>query len=175
MPIKILSTLCVFYHVLATVATIAGAYHLLCMALGRQTFGPVWKHALRNGELHLWISGVLIVGIGLYSNGWAYLQNPKLWTKVCLIAVWGINSLLIKAYLQKVSLDARSVFFGISLASLLYGTFLGVAKPLANGVVPFPALLLGYLLTIVTCATAMHRLFKAPPGAPGPFATAALT
>lgn len=175
MPIKIFSTLCVFYHVLATVAAIAGAYHLLRMSLGRQAYNPVWKHALRNGELHLWISGLLIVAIGVYLNGLAYLQNPKLWTKVSLIAVWGINSLLIKAYLKKVSLNGRSLFLGISLASLLYGTFLGVAKPLANGVAPFSALLLGYLLTMAISTASMHRFLKAPQSASGRFGDVAMS
>lgn len=174
MAIKIFSTLCVFYHVLATVAAIAGTYHLLCVSLGRQGFNPVWKRALLNGELHLWISGLLIVAIGLYLNGWDYLQNPKLWTKVSLIGVWGINSLLIKAYLGKIGLNARCTLLGISLASLLYGTFLGVAKPLANGVAPFSSLLLGYVLAIMISVAAMHRIFKTPQPNSGRFGAVAV-
>lgn len=163
MTSKILMTLAVFYHVLATVATIAGAFQLLGISLGKNSFNPFWKQAVSLGELHLWISGILIVGLGLYMQGTEYLMNPKLWAKVSLVAVWTANSLLLKSRIRKTGLT-KCVMFGISFGSLLYGTFLGVAKPLAKGVAPYEALLAGYFITLTLTVVSLHMKSRGIPG-----------
>lgn len=158
MLLKTALTLAAFYHVMATIAAMMGLFQLIRIARGEESFAPIWKNVFQWGELHLWISGLLLVGIGFSIMGMDYLNNPKLWCKVSLVTIWTINSFIIRRTLANASVSARNVMFGISAGSLIYGTVLGVAKPLAFGVVPFEAFLTGYFVTVVVSTFILARL-----------------
>ena len=153
--------LAALYHVLATAAAMMAVFHFARRLRGEESREPLWRALFSQAEKHLWLSGLALVLLGLYVTGpEKYLANPKLWTKVSLITLWGLNSLWIKRTLHRASPARRDLMFGISIGALLYGTFLGVAKPLAYGVLPFAVFVAGLLATVGACtgvAPAMLR------------------
>lgn len=166
---KLLITLAAFYHTLATVAAMMAVFHFARIQRGEESRHPLWHHIFHWGEFHLWISGLLLVSLGIYVTGLEdYLANPKLWTKLSLIALWATNSYAIKKTFATASTARRNLMFGLSTGSLLYGTLLGVAKPLAYGVLPFPYFLGGFALSIAVCTYGVSRLLvKVPVMSPG--------
>jgi uncharacterized membrane protein len=154
--------LAALYHVLATAAAMMAVFHFARRLRGEESREPLWRALFSQAEKHLWLSGLALVLLGLYVTGpEKYLANPKLWTKVSLITLWGLNSLWIKRTLHRASPARRDLMFGISIGALLYGTFLGVAKPLAYGVLPFPAFLSGFLATVAASAWGARRWLRA--------------
>lgn len=163
---KFIVALAALYHLLATLAAMMAVFHFARVLRGEESRHPLWRHVFTWSEAHLWISGAILIGVGLYLSGpAAYLNNPKLWTKVSLVLLWGVNSWLIRRTLHRASALRRNLMFGISTGSLLYGSFLGVAKPLAYGVLPFPWFLAGFVATIAGCTWAVSQLFAPPPPA----------
>lgn len=159
---KFIVAISAFYHIMATVAAMMAVFHFSRILRGEESSHPLWRHVFNWGELHLWVSGIMLLGVGIYLTGFEkYLSNPKLWTKVSLVTLWLGNSLWIKKTIQTASPGRRNLMFGISVGCLLYGTFLGVAKPLAYGVLPFPYFLAGFAATITFCTWGMSRLFYA--------------
>lgn len=151
MLLKLAISLATFYHLLATVAALAGVLYMLRTVLRADRHQPFAHRMFQWGEVHLWLSGVIIVALGLVQFGVTYLDNPKLWTKVSVVLLWGLNSLCIKRYLQRSGAAGRSLMMGLSMASLIYGTFLGVAKPLAHGAASYPELMSGFALLLTAC------------------------
>lgn len=156
---EFITTISAFYHVMATMAAMMAVFHFTRILRGDESSHSLWRHVFNWGEVHLWVSGVLLLVIGIYMTGFEkYLSNPKLWTKVSLVTLWLVNSLWIKKTIRTASPGRRNLMFGISVACLFYGTFLGVAKPLAYGVLPFPYFLAGFAATIALCIYGMSRL-----------------
>lgn len=167
MTAKLLVALAAFYHVIATVAAMMAVFHFARVLRGDEDPQSLWRRVFAWGETHLWISGALLVGLGVYMTGLAeYLNNPKLWTKLSLLLLWGLNSYAIKKTLKSASAARRTLMLGISSASLLYGTLLGVSKPLAYGVLPFPWFLSGFVATIVLCSYGVSRVLPSASALP---------
>lgn len=156
---KLIVALAAVYHIVATVAAIMAVFHFARVLRGEERSHPLWRRFFDWGEMHLWISGAILIGAGIYLSSLAeYLNNPKLWTKVSLVLLWGANSYGIRKTIRTASTARQNLMFGISTGSLLYGTFLGVGKPLAYGVLPFPWFLAGLLATVAACTYAMSRI-----------------
>ncbi|MFV5214421.1 hypothetical protein ACLIIZ_11935 [Azonexus caeni] len=154
---ELLVTLAVFYHLAALFASLTGVFLALCRLRGMATERRLIRPLILNGELHLWLSGLLIIALGVALKGMPYFDNPKLWTKVILITLWSLNSWLLRHY-SRSGLDQRRIaMFAISLGSLIYGSFLGVAKPLAYGVAPFWGLLAGYAACLLLTGLLLQR------------------
>ena len=162
MLVKFIITIAAFYHVMASLAAMMAVFQFTRILRGEESHHPLWRHVFDWGETHLWISGLALVSAGLFATGWEYLDNPKLWTKLGLIALWAANSYAIKKTLKTASNRRRNAMLGVSIGSLLYGTLLGVAKPLAYGVLSFPYFLAGLALTIGLCTCCATRLFTPP-------------
>lgn len=161
---NVLIPLAALYHLLATAVALMSVFHFIRMLRGDEERHPLWRTLFSQAEAHLWLSGALLVGLGLYATGlYKYLNNPKLWTKLSLITVWGLNSLWMKRALAQALPRQRHLMFGMSLGSLLYGSFLGVAKPLAYGVWPFAYFLLGYGAVVLLCTLVVQRLLQPAP------------
>ena len=153
--------LAALYHVLATAAAMMAVFHFARRLRGEESREPLWRALFSQAEKHLWLSGLALVLLGLYVTGpEKYLANPKLWTKVSLITLWGLNSLWIKRTLHRASPARRDLMFGISIGALVYGTFLGVAKPLAYGVLPFAVFVAGLLATVGACTGVAHAMLR---------------
>lgn len=153
--------LAALYHVLATAAAMMAVFHFARRLRGEESREPLWRALFSQAEKHLWLSGLALALLGLYVTGpEKYLANPKLWTKVSLITLWGLNSLWIKRTLHRASPARRDLMFGISIGALVYGTFLGVAKPLAYGVLPFAVFVAGLLATVGACTGVAHAMLR---------------
>lgn len=164
MIIKFILTLGAFYHLLASLAAMMAVFHFTRVLRGEAEGHPLWRRVFTWGEKHLWISGSILIAAGMAQTGMSeYLDNPKLWTKVGLVLLWGVTSWRIRRTLRTASPRQRNILLGISTGSLLYGCVLGVAKPLAYGVLPLHGFLLGLLLTYALCTYAMSRLLPDKP------------
>lgn len=156
---KFITAFSAFYHIVATVAAMMAVFQFARILRGEENNHPLWRHIFDWAEAHLWISGVMLLAVGIYLTGLEeYLGNPKLWTKVSLVTLWAANSLCIKKTIRTASPALRNLMFGTSAACLFYGTFLGVAKPLAYGVLPFQYFLAGFVLTIALGTYGASRL-----------------
>lgn len=162
MTAKFIVAFAAFYHVIATLAAMMSVFHFARILRGDEDGHPLWRRTFNWGETHLWVSGAILIGVGIFQTGlFAYLDNPKLWTKVSLVLLWWLNSCAIKRWVRTAPAWRRNLMFGISTGSLLYGTLLGVSKPLAYGVLPFPWFAAGFVLTIALCSYAVSRLLPA--------------
>jgi uncharacterized membrane protein len=158
---KFIVAISAFYHILATVAAMMAVFQFARILRGEENHHPLWRHIFDWAEAHLWISGLMLLAVGIYVTGLdEYLANPKLWTKVSLVTLWAANSLCIKKTLRSAASGQRNLMFGTSIACLFYGTFLGVAKPLAYGVLPFPYFLAGFVLSIAIGTYGVSRLLR---------------
>ena len=156
---KFIVTISAFYHIMATVAAMMAIFQFVRILRGEENNHPLWRHVFDWAEAHLWISGLMLLAVGIYVTGFEeYVSNPKLWTKVSLVSLWAANSLCIKKTIRTAPPGWRNLMFGTSAACLFYGTFLGVAKPLAYGVLPFPYFLAGFVLTIAVGTYGASRL-----------------
>ncbi len=151
--LEFLKTLAALWHAIA----FAGGFYFVWQSY-RALFGLVahdrrWGPIIGKADIHLWLSGFAIIGMGILISGAdKYLSNPKLWTKVVLIVVWLVATQSMRHYaLPRLRAGRRTpmlIAAALSLACWVYGAFLGVAQGLAYGVVPFPALVSGFLLAI---------------------------
>jgi hypothetical protein len=162
----VLLTLFVFWHTLAFAAggvNVAASYRGLFS--GRRE--PEWARIIRSAEWQLWVSGMAIITLGLVGGGWqVYLANPKLWAKLAVVTVWLGSTLVMRhVAVPRLRLGLRTPMLwtcSVSGACWLYGAFLGVAKPLAGGVVPLAVFLAGFAAVIMGClaATAYFEAIK---------------
>ena len=90
----------------------------------------------------LWISGIALISYGYWQEGFAYLENQKLWMKVIVVSILTINGLLLHRYVFNwltpdviiTQLPIKqgitcSVLGAISSSSWLFAAFLGIARP----------------------------------------------
>lgn len=92
----------------------------------------------------LWVSGIVIVGIGYMENA-AYILNEKLWVKCVVVCILTLNGLFLHYY-SFPRLASPQGFLGaswteqflvmvtgvVSLVSWLYACYLGIARPWNN-------------------------------------------
>jgi hypothetical protein len=161
---------------------VASLWHLLAFAIGlsllfhhvralyrQESYDRQWAGPLRMAELHLWQSGIAIIGVGIAQFGLErYASNPKLWAKVAVVLVWAASIRILRtraaAWLRSDQRSRLVAVSSISAACWLYGAFLGCARGLAFGVAPFAALAAGFAATLVVSVVvgfALERRFQA--------------
>ncbi len=147
--LKILMTLAVLWHSFAFAA--GGVYAFLAYrSLFDGRYDRRWTRVIRSADWQLWVSGSAIIVLGIASSGSGlYMANPKLWTKLLVVATWLVSTQFLRHIGVRHSRagNRRSVLIACALnvACWIYGAFLGVAKPLADGSVPFSAFLTGFI------------------------------
>ncbi len=170
--IKSLTSLAVLWHLFAFAA--GGVYAFLsCRALFRGGYDWRWSRVMRSADWQLWVSGLLVLGLEARLVGLVpCLSNPKLIAKLVVIGVWfastqALRHLHAPAHGQR----HRAAFLtacAVTAACWIYGAFLGVAKPLANGVVPLLGFLAGFAgliaLSIGIILVLEHRMTPAASG-----------
>ena len=149
-------TLSALWHVLAYAAGAVFVYFSYRALWGFDTYESRWGKIIRGADIHLWLSGFVLIAFGiLLSDFQTYLSNPKLWTKVSLVVVWLISTQVMRRVavpaLMKGKRDLMLMMSGVSLSCWFYGAFLGCAKPLAYGKVPFEFLAGGFILVTAVC------------------------
>ncbi|MDE2371868.1 MAG: hypothetical protein KGN16_23065 [Burkholderiales bacterium] len=153
--LRILWALAVLWHTMAFAAGGVNVWFAYRAMFG----GPrsaTSSRVIQSAEWQLWASGFAIVGLGIQLVGWDhYLANPKLWAKALLVTIWLASTLLIRyRAIPQLRQGRRQLMLracSVSAACWIYGAFLGVAKTLANGALPFAALCTGFVMTIVGC------------------------
>lgn len=153
--IRVLWALAVLWHTLAFAAGSVNVWFAYRAMFGGRRKAS-WSRVIHTAEWQLWASGLAIVGLGVALSGWQpYLSNPKLWAKAMLVTVWLLSTLVIRyVAIDRLREGMRTPMLlacSISAACWIYGAFLGVAKTLANGALPFAALASGFLLAILGC------------------------
>jgi len=144
-------TISAFWHVLAFAYGIV-FIHLSLKSIFRQIeYDNRWSKIIRTADLHLWLSGIAIILLGIYDKGLAlYISNPKLWCKVTVVVIWLVSSKLMHKYgipeLIKGNAKPMINFCSVNLSCWIYGAILGCAKPLAYGVVTYPNFISGFLI-----------------------------
>lgn len=152
---------------IALATALAALWHVLAFSIG---FGLVilhvralfrfedydnrWSRPLRAAELHLWLSGLAIIGAGIAQSGLErYAANPKLWAKISVVLIWAASVHVLRsstaAWLQQGQRRRVIAAASISVACWLYAAFLGCAKDLAFGVAPFSALMAGFIAAVL--------------------------
>lgn len=156
-------------EVIGLLVTLAAVWHLIGFALGpvyihfsiRSLLGlapydPSWARGIRTADLHLWLSGLTLIVLGIWQKGFElYLSNPKLWCKVTVVLVWLASTQAMRHYgLPRLARGDRRPMLRLSavnIACWTYGVMLGCAKPLAYGVWSYPQFLSGFALTGALC------------------------
>jgi hypothetical protein len=158
--LKLLIALAAFWHALAFAA--GGVFVTLAFAaLCGLKYERWWTRVLCTADQQLWISGAALIGLGILSSGFqAYAANPKLWAKILVIAIWAISTQLLRRSKKRGDKDGLLLACGINLACWMYGAFLGVAKPLAFGVVPFWAFVAGFGVVCLGSVILTRALYR---------------
>lgn len=141
-----------FWHVLALAAGLVFVVHSYQSLFGMKPYDRDWSRRIARADWHLILSGLAIIAFGMALTGVEkYLSNPKLWTKVTVVVVWLATTALMRRnaarWFATGNTTPMAALASISLACWLYGTFLGCARELAYGAVPFEALLSGFAVT----------------------------
>ena len=153
--LKISLSLVVLWHTFAFAAGgvyIFNAYHTLF----RGGHNPSGVKVIRSADWQLWLSGFMMIGLGVMIDGFdQYAANPKLWAKTLLIIIWLISTQTIRRYaVVKIRTGNRTPMLlasSVNVACWIYGAFLGVAKPLAFGVVSLRMWTIGFDITLAFC------------------------
>jgi hypothetical protein len=148
-PIRaLLTSLALFWHLLAFAA--GGVYAVLAFrSVFCGGYQPFWTRVLRAADWQLWASGLVIVLLGLWVSGAGYLANPKLQAKLLVVVAWFCSTQMLRRFGRTAAERGRPAYATAAVLNLscwAYGGFLGAAKPLAQGVAPLSALLLGFVL-----------------------------
>lgn len=161
MPIlKLLIALAALWHTLAFAA--GGVFVALSFAaLCGLKYERWWTGIIRSADWHLWLSGIVLIGLGMMNSGvQAYANNPKLWAKLLVVATWAVSTQLLRRFKARGRQHLLLTACGVNLGCWLYGAFLGVAKPLAFGVAPFWAFAAGFAGICLTTVLASHLLVR---------------
>lgn len=134
----------------------------LLSLLGKLPYDRHWTSILRNADVHLWLSGFALIGLGIWSKGLpAYTDNPKLWCKIVVILMWFLSTQLMRfigvKHLRQGNKKPMLYFSATNISCWIYGAFLGCAKPLAYGAVPFSGFLAGFIALIIMVVTILHK------------------
>lgn len=161
LTLKTLMALAMLWHTFAFAAGGVYVFHAY-RVLFSGGFNPTGVKVIRSADWQLWLSGFMIIGLGIMIDGVEqYAANPKLWAKVIIICIWLISTQAIRRY---AALKMRSGYripmllaSSVNVTCWIYGAFLGVAKPLGFGVMSFKALMAGFdiILLLSLSATIM--------------------
>ncbi len=152
-------------EIIGLLVTIAAMWHVLGFAFGLvyinfslkslfnlMPYDRQWSGVIRSADLHLWLSGIVLIVLGLFQKGAGeYLSNPKLWCKVTVVVIWFLSTQLMRRVgipsLKKGDDGPMMKLSAVNISCWIYGAFLGCAKPLAYGVVSYSGFIFGFICT----------------------------
>ena len=159
LALDILKTLVVLWHVLAFAFGVVYVTHSYRAILGYLPYDRAWTGILRSADVHLWLSGLAIIVLGMATAGFdAYLANPKLWAKTTVVIVWLLSTQFMRHYAMPRFLRGRAAAVltasGVNVACWLFGAFLGCAKGMANGAASYELFLSLFGVTLMMAIAA---------------------
>lgn len=161
-------TLAVLWHVLAFAFGAVYVAHSYRAILGYVPYDRAWTGILRAADLHLWLSGAVIIGLGVWGAGLeSYVANPKLWAKTTVVVVWFLSTQFMRGVaLPRFGCGKPAAILwasGVNVACWLFGAFLGCAKGLANGAVSYPLFLFLFAATAFIAVGGSFAAFRHKP------------
>jgi hypothetical protein len=161
--LEILKTFCVFWHVTAFAFGGVFVWYSYRALLGYEKPQSFWGRTIQKADIHLWASGFAVIAVGMAVAGvFKYLNNPKLWAKFTVVAIWLISTQYMRLIASKRFLygDAKPFHAAcsVNLACWICGALLGCAKGLANGVVPFWTFISVFFAAQILCLTITFSL-----------------
>jgi hypothetical protein len=116
----------------------------------------------------LWATGILLVSLDASVKGWGYFANPKLQSKIAIVALLTLNGFALHKYvlpamikagsLLRLSFSQRMVAIAagsLSGVSWFYAAMLGIGRPLNNKyslveiLAAYPVLIVGGFVAMV--------------------------
>lgn len=148
-----LITLSAFWHVLGFAFGLVYITFSLRSLLGMIPYERQWTRVIRSSDIHLWLSGVVLIALGIMQKGFdPYIANPKLWCKVTVVILWFLSTQLMRHYaipkLKEGNPQPMLHLSAVNISCWIYGAILGCAKPLAYGVVSYSGFLVGYFIIL---------------------------
>ena len=161
--IGFLITLTAFWHVGGFAFGLIHVHFSLKSLLALIPYDKAWTRIIRSADLHLWLSGFTLIGLGICQRGLnAYITNPKLWCKITVVVIWFLSTQTMRLYaIPKLKLGNQRTMLrlaSINIACWIYGAILGCAKPLSYSVWPYHTFLAGFVVVIVLCFLAISRI-----------------
>lgn len=159
----LLITLSAFWHVLGFAFGLVYIHFSLRSLFGVILYDRSWTKIIRSADLHLWLSGFALIGLGIWQKGLeVFIANPKLWCKVTVVVIWLISTVL----MRRIGIPALKSgnklpmlrLAAINISCWIYGAVLGCAKPLAFGVVSYPAFLAGFATVMLVCFAVIQHM-----------------
>jgi hypothetical protein len=156
-------TLSALWHVLGFAFGLVYIHFSLKSLLGIIPYDRSWTKVIRSADVHLWLSGFALIGLGILHKGFEfYLSNPKLWCKITVVVVWFLSTQAMRSYavpkLQQGNIRPMLKLSAINVACWIYGALLGCAKPLGYGVVSYPEFLAGFAIMIALSFVALQKI-----------------
>jgi hypothetical protein len=161
----LLIMLAAFWHVLGFAFGIVYVWASLKSLCGQLAYEKKWSRILRSADLHLWLSGFALIGLGVLQKGAAdYFSNPKLWGKITVVVVWFLSTQGLRYFgvprLRRGQVAVMKNFSVINVACWLYGALLGVMRPLSNGVLSYSQILAGFAFVILVSFIGVYRMMN---------------
>jgi hypothetical protein len=150
----LLVSLAALWHVLGFAFGLVYVQLSLKSLLNLVPYDRQWSMVIRTADLHLWLSGFVLILLGLLQKGaLEYFSNPKLWCKITVVAVWFLSTQIMRRvgvpHLRKGKPVPMLRMSAVNISCWIYGAFLGCAKPLAYGVVSYPTFLAGFIISTI--------------------------
>jgi hypothetical protein len=119
-------TLSALWHVIAFAYGIVFIHFSLKSVFNIVPYNKEWSPVIRGADLHLWMSGLALIILGILDKGVdIYISNPKLWTKVTVVIVWMLSTLLMRKYavpaLKNGSNELMIKFSALNISCWIYG------------------------------------------------------
>ncbi len=161
--IALLITLAAWWHVVGFAFGLVYVHLSLKSLFGIIPYEPHWPAILRTSDLHLWLSGFVLIGLGMVQKGvQEFLANPKLECKITVVVVWFLATQLMRRvgirHLKNGNANPMVQLSAISLSCWIYGAFLGCAKPLGDGSVSYWVLLAGFVGVMIISFMSLNYL-----------------
>ena len=82
-------SLAALWHVMGFAFGLVYVWQSTQSLLGRIAYDSRWSKILKNADYHLWISGAVLIVLGVLDKGSAiYFSNPKLLCKIMVVLFW---------------------------------------------------------------------------------------
>jgi hypothetical protein len=93
----LLVSLAALWHVLGFAFGLVYVQLSLKSLLNLVPYDRQWSMVIRTADLHLWLSGFVLILLGLLLKGaLEYFSNPKLWCKITVVAVWFLSTQIMR-------------------------------------------------------------------------------
>lgn len=163
-----LTTVAAFWHTAGFALGLLYVSFSLMSLMQMLPYNGKWSRLIRQADLHLWISGIALISLGVWQKGFdVYFSNPKLWSKITIVFIWMLSTQLMRRVgLQALKRGNRVPMLHLSAINIscwIYGAFLGCANSLGYGGLSYAMFLSGFaLLNLVVLLIIVNAIRSVP-------------